>query len=217
VRRHLVPKSVRAEMLIARMEYDLLSSWVNTKVAIASADGAVAAVDCMSCEGWDVDGVSHIATVAVCVVRGEVRRQGLGRVRGAVDFWLLIIRLELLPIDIIQLQLFHIDVPNQTDVNGHFILFAVIDEHATTTSGAKFMNLLVVKAVRDHMLISGVDIDIRSFRVDEQVAISSADGTIAAVDLVIREGRCPYSERYGAAVAVAMVGGVLLGRGHGCR
>jgi hypothetical protein len=45
--------------------------------------------------------------------------------------------------------------------------------------------LLVAKKVRDQMVVSGVEIDIRSLRVDEEVAIAAANGAIAAVDFVV--------------------------------
>jgi len=123
VRHPLVAKRVRAEMVIARMEYNFLPRWVNKKVTIASTDGAVATADFVNCEGWDVDGVSYFAAVAVCVVRRKVRR----RVGATIDFRLLVFWLELLPIDMIQLQLPHVDILNQTDIDGHFIFFVEID------------------------------------------------------------------------------------------
>jgi hypothetical protein len=53
------------------MKYDVLSFWVNTKIASASADGAIAAIDFVSCKRLDVDGISQLAAVAVRMVRSE--------------------------------------------------------------------------------------------------------------------------------------------------
>jgi hypothetical protein len=50
------------------MKRDVFSLWVGTEVAIAGADGAVAAGDCAIRQGRDADGISHFAAVAVCLV-----------------------------------------------------------------------------------------------------------------------------------------------------
>jgi len=53
------------------MKYDVLSFWVDTKIASASTDGAITAVDNVVREGLNVDGISQLAAVAVRIVRSE--------------------------------------------------------------------------------------------------------------------------------------------------
>jgi hypothetical protein len=69
----LVAKQVRAKTVITRMKYDVLSLWVDKKIAIASADGAIAAENFVGHEGLNVDGVSQLAAVTVRIVRSEAR------------------------------------------------------------------------------------------------------------------------------------------------
>jgi len=64
-------KRVRAKTVISRMKYDVLSFWVDAKIASASTDGAITAADNVVREGLDVDGISQLAAVAVRIVRSE--------------------------------------------------------------------------------------------------------------------------------------------------
>jgi hypothetical protein len=48
VRHHLFSKLVGAEMVVARIEDDVLSFWINHKIAIDAANRTVAAVDFLS-------------------------------------------------------------------------------------------------------------------------------------------------------------------------
>ena len=99
------------------MKYDLLTFWKDCKKAIASADGAIAAVNFVCREGLSVDGVSHIAAVAVCVVRSEVGSGHMGWFRATTNnFRLLVFWLCLFPTGLIQFQFLHGDALDQTDL-----------------------------------------------------------------------------------------------------
>ena len=67
---------------------------------------------------WDVNGVSNSTTVAICLVSGGIIGYYGRGFRAGVNFWSFVLGLEvdLLPVDVLQLQLFHIDALNQADL-----------------------------------------------------------------------------------------------------
>jgi len=72
----------------------------------------------MARKRWDVNGVSNSTTVAICLVSGEIIGYYGRGFRACGNFWSFVLGLEvdLLPVDILQLQLFHIDALNQADL-----------------------------------------------------------------------------------------------------
>ena len=99
VRNHFAPELVRAKMVVTRMKRDLLSFRVDEEVAIGVAYGTVAGYDFVLRQGRDMYDVSHGATVAVCLVRSELRSCE-GRVRDRRDLGGLVFRLYFLPISV---------------------------------------------------------------------------------------------------------------------
>jgi hypothetical protein len=104
-------------------------------------------------------------------------------------------------------------------IDPQFRIFAPAKPNHGTTSAPRteFMRtFFVAERVRHHIIKASVKINIRSFQMDEQIAIAATYRAITAAHLVVRQGRRLNSKGDSAAMTTGSVRGeFLVGRRHG--